>query len=271
MKEYPRILDVIQNHDWCITPGAYAAIIDALEHHKAEDMAARGTVQAADAVPVMIYGSVGVVDVAGIIGKKISMLESMCGGVDVNSILGRVQSLANDPAIRTIVMDWNSPGGTVTGVPEAYNALVRVASQKTLISYTETQMCSAAQWLASASTSIYAAASATVGSVGVYNLILDKSAALAQSGVRVDAISAGKHKLMGAPFAPLSTEQRAMLQSRVDSIHSDFKAAVTRNRSVDPAAMEGQGLTGKEGVKSGMIDGIYPTLGALLNRLGVTG
>ncbi len=192
----------------------------------------------------------------------------MCGGLDVNALVSSAETLANDTGIGTIVLNWNSPGGTVTGVPEAYDALVAVGRKKTLISYTDTMMASAAQWLASAAVSTYAAKSATVGSIGVYNLILDRTVQLAQEGVRVDAIQAGKYKLLGAPFKALSSEERAMLQDRVDAIHKDFKSAVTRNRNVDAGAMEGQGLTGAQGLKAGIVDNIFPSLSNLLSRLG---
>lgn len=270
---YPRILDMVQNQDWCITPGAYHAILTALDNHaqgftiSAEERAAIQDKQKQSTLSISSNG-VAVMSISGIIGKRLDWMDTACGGVDVNAIVGTAQQLASDPAVSTIIMDWNSPGGTVTGVPEAYDALKAVGSKKLLISYTDTQQCSAAQWLASAARSQYAAASACVASVGVYNLILDRSKQLADDGVKVEAISAGKHKLMGASFQPLSDEHRAMLQDRVDSIHADFKKAVTRHRTVDPSAMEGQALTGKQGVKAGMIDGIYPSISALISALG---
>lgn len=263
---YPRVLDAVVNGDWCITPGAYQAILTALDNFQGERAFSFGS-SAPKPSPISRFGNVGVMSVSGIIGKGISQTEADCGGVDVNAIVSGASELASDTSIKRIVMHYSSPGGTVTGVPEAYDALRAIGSKKTLISFTDTQQCSAAQWLASAASSQYAAASSYVASVGVYNLILDRTKQLADSGIKVEAIYAGKNKLMGAPFQPLSDEHRAMLQARVDAIHSDFKAAVTRGRKVDPASMEGQALTGKEAVKAGMIDGIYPSLEALITAL----
>lgn len=270
---YPRIIESVTNGYWCITPSAYGAILAALEAHMEGNQAATMP----SAMPkeprksmASTTNGIGVVEISGVIGKKISMVESMCGGVDVNAIVGAVNALVDNPSVSTIVLDWNSPGGTVTGVPEAYDALLSAGRKKPLISYTDTQMCSAAQWLASASTAIYAAKSAQVASVGVYNMVLDRSAQLAKDGIRVDPISAGKFKLTGASFKPLSSDERAMMQDRVDAIHSDFKKAVTRGRNVPDSAMEGQCLTGEQGTKCGMIDGNYPSLQALIGKLGLT-
>ena len=265
---YPRILERVMSSDWAITNTALESIISTLDNIDARGIEARMPSKQMETSMVSIVGNTGVINASGIIGKSLSSLEMMCGGLDVNALVSSAESLANDPSVNKIVMNWNSPGGTVTGVPEAYDALVAVGRKKMLISYTETMMASAAQWLASAAVSTYAAKSATVGSIGVYNLILDRTVELAQAGVRVDAIQAGKYKLLGAPFKALSSEERAMLQERVDAIHKDFKAAVTRNRNVDAAAMEGQGLTGSQGLKAGIVDAIYPSLSSLLSRLG---
>ena len=267
---YPRILDVVINGDWCITPGAYRSILTALENVASHGIQERAGLLDGDergGNQLSKVGNIGIVSIAGIIGKRISSLDAACGGVDVNAIVSDVRGMAADPGIDTVIMDWNSPGGTVTGVPEAYEALYAVSKKVNLISYTDTQQCSAAQWLSSAASSQYAAASSTVGSVGVYNLVLDRSEQLAQEGIKVEAISAGKHKLLGAQFQPLSAEHRSMLQGRVDAIHADFKKAVKRGRKVDDSALEGQGLTGTEGVKAGMIDGIYPSLESLISAL----
>lgn len=265
---WPRILDRIQNADWCITSAAFNAIISAMEAHaNGESMVARSAAASRGREDSRSSG-VGVVSISGIIGKRISTIDSICGGVDVNRIVSSVEKMASYDDISTIVMDWDSPGGTVTGIPEAYDILSDIGKSKTLISFCETQMCSGAIWLASAATSMYAANSASVGSIGVYNMTMDRSAQLAKEGVRIDPVSAGKWKLMGAPFKALSSEERAMIQARVDEIHADFKAVVTKGRKVDPAVLEGQVLTGAQALKAGLIDGIYPTLGALLKKLG---
>lgn len=276
MTEYPHIIQRLQQDIWAITPEAYQAMWLALENHMAGDnkitLTPEQAASAAQGKSASMASKPGrgiaVMDIAGIIGKRLSSLESMCGGVSVDAIVRTAEQLAADKDIGTIVMNWHSPGGVVTGVPEAYDALLEVAAQKTLISYTDTRMCSAAQWLASAAHSVYASNTADTGSVGVYNMVIDRTRQLANEGVEVKAIHAGKFKLMGAPFKPLTSEELGMMQARVDDIHSQFKTAVTRGRKVDAAALEGQVLTGKAAVKAGLIDGNYPSLRALLAALG---
>lgn len=267
---YPRILDRVTNSDWVITQGALRSILTALENasvHGVTENVALTASKGTGGNVILRDGNIGVVSISGIIGKRLSSMDTMCGGVDVNAITRDVQSLIDDPGISKVVMDWDSPGGTITGIPEAYDALVKMGRKKTLVSYTETMQCSGAEYLASAATSKYAAASATVANIGVYNLILDRTEQLANDGIKVNAISAGKNKLMGASFQPLSDEHRAMLQDRVDAIYKDFKSAVTRGRKVDQSAMDGQAMTGAEGVTAGLIDGIYPSLESLISAL----
>lgn len=281
MTNYPHIIQRLATDDWAIMSAAYEALWTALEQHmtsanvikmKRKDMEEAMSPGRAQPKPggnvSRTASGVAVMDIAGVIGKRLSSMESMCGGVSVDAIVQMAESLAADPTVGTIVMNWHSPGGVVTGVPEAYDALLQVGKQKTLLSYTDTRMCSAAAWLASAATSIYSSATADTGSIGVYNMQIDRTRQLANEGIEVRAIHAGKHKLMGAPFTKLSDEQVGMLQARVDGIHSQFKSAMTRGRKVDANAMEGQVLTGAQSKAAGLVDAIYPSLRALLAAIG---
>ena len=272
MHSYPRIIARLQTETWAITSMAYMALWAALESHMESGSALPQLALTENkprfGAPQTSSGKgVGVVDMSGVIAKKLSMMESMCGGVNLDSFVEGVQAFADDKTIGTIIMNFDSPGGTITGVPEAYDALKAIGEKKTLLSYTEAQQCSAAEWLASAASSKYAAGSATVGSIGVYNMSLDRTEQFKKMGVKPVAISAGKHKLMGAPFQPLTDEQRAMLQERVDNTHADFKRVVTLGRNVDPSVLEGQPISGHEGLKAGLIDGIYPNINALIKAI----
>ena len=75
-------------------------------------------------------------------------------------------------------------------------------------------------------------------------------------GIKMNAISAGKYKLLGAYWKPMTDEERAILQARVDSIHRDFKDAVLNRREVDEQQMEGQIFNGEEAARIGLIDGL---------------
>jgi protease-4 len=135
--------------------------------------------------------------------------------------------------------------------------------------FVDVMACSAGYYIASQATKITAAPSATIGSIGVYMAVIDASRAMEMEGIAVQMISAGKFKGMGAPWKPLSDEEKAMLQSEVDSIYSAFKAAVTSARpQVSDATMQGQWFSGLTADDLYLVDELtIDTLDERLSRL----
>ena len=202
-------------------------------------------------------GNIAIIQIHGVIDKMISEFEMECyGGCDLADIDQALALAGADPAIDTIVLDIHSPGGSVTGTPETAARIAALRDTHEIHAYTSTMCCSAAYYIASQADHIATAPSATVGSIGVYMAILDQTRALEMEGYKVELIKAGQFKAMGASFKPLTDDERDLLQSRVDAIHSDFKAAVTTLRDVKDTTMQGQSFDGTEAESLGLIDEI---------------
>jgi signal peptide peptidase SppA len=132
-------------------------------------------------------------------------------------------------------------------------------------------MASAAYWLASQADEIVSIPSGNVGSIGVFSAHQDLSAALEKEGIKVTLIKAGKFKVEGNPFEPLSDEARAQIQTRVDDAYSQFTKDVARGRGVKPSDVrggygEGRALPAKEAKAVGLIDRIA-TMDEVLGKL----
>ena len=208
-----------------------------------------------------------IVPVKGVIGANLSELESMCGCCDISDVEEMLEECERDPAIKTIILDIDSPGGTSVGVPELANRIKN--SKKEVISFTASECCSAAYWIGSqANAGFYATGSSTVGSVGVYIAYPDCSEAYKMEGVRMDVIRAGAMKGAGIPGTSLDAGQRQMLQNEVNEIWADFKAAVKGVREfVDDASMEGQTFSGKKAAEAGMVTGLVNGFDELMESL----
>lgn len=252
---YPRIIQKVYREPWLITAAAHGAIRHALESRLAGDVTEDVAlpIEDDDRDPQQIAG-VAVIPVYGILGRHLSSLETMCGGCSVDAIWGNLELAAEDSGIRSIVLDFDSPGGVVTGIPELASFIRDVNERKRCYAYTEACCCSAAYWLASQCEAMFATPSAEVGSIGVYSVYIDISKQLEKDGVTVNAISAGEYKLTGAPFKPMTDEERAMLQTQVDSVYAAFKADVVRGHSIADADMQGQVFSGSEANKYGLVD-----------------
>ena len=71
-----------------------------------------------------------------------------------------------------------------------------------------------------------------VGSIGVYTLHQDVSKAIDAAGLKFTFISAGKYKVEGNSFQPLTDEAAKASQANVDSYYGNFTSDVARGRGV---------------------------------------
>jgi signal peptide peptidase SppA len=209
-------------------------------------------------------GPDAIIPVHGILGKHLSTMEMVSGGCDVDCIGAMIDGALRDSEVKRLVFDFNSPGGSVTGLPELGRKIAGITTKET-IAFTDSECCSGALWLATQCQKFYATESSNVGSIGVWCAYLDLSRQMANEGQNMQEISAGKYKTMGAYWKPLTTEERAMIQGQVDKIYAQFKDAVNLRREVDAKHMEGQIFDGIEAVEIGLVDGVIDSLDEVLN------
>lgn len=183
-------------------------------------------------------------------------------------------ALANDPEIGTIVLDIDSPGGVVTGVPEAADAVFAARTGAKVVALVNPLAASAAYYIASQAAEIVAVPSADVGSIGVFTLHCDMSGMLEQMGAKPTIIFAGEHKVEGNQFEPLDEGAREHMQGQVNQVYRDFLKAVARGRGVPVSKVEadfGQGRTlmARDALRAGMIDRVA-TINAAMAEVGVS-
>jgi signal peptide peptidase SppA len=173
----------------------------------------------------------------------------------------RVKQLADDPAVSTIVLDVDSPGGSVQGVSELADAVWETRRKKTVVAIVAPLCASAAYWVASQSSLIIATESGDVGAVGVFMAHTDCSKFNEMQGMKITYIFAGEHKVEGNSDEPLSDEAKKHFQSEVDELCRSFHRDIARGRNTsvpDVASNFGRGrcLTASDALKVGMIDRI---------------
>lgn len=260
-RNFPHIIAKVYREPWLITPQKHRAIQSVLEARM--DGILPGDDEADEPAGMARDGSTAIIPVHGVIGKHLSMLEMSSGGCDLDAVNAMISEAEQDDSIETIIFDFRTPGGTVTGVPETARRIASI-SKKT-IGFTDSECCSAGYWLASQCKQFYLTETAATGSIGVYSVFEDYSRALENEGVKVNAISSGKFKLAGAYFKPMTDDERKMFQAGVDKLHAQFKEAVRRNREVPDSAMEGQCFDGLEALEVGLADGLVESIDELLS------
>ena len=230
---------------WLIAP-------DALEH-----FAARATAYSLGQLrqeeppthPLLaIEGGVGIVTLSGPLIRRPDALESwLFGAVDTEEAIAALHEATERPEVEAILLDIDSPGGTVNGTPELAEAVADASRQKYVYAFSAGLMCSAAYWVGSQADAVYASPSARVGSIGVIIPFLDSAEAFERAGLHMEVFASGKFKGIGLPGTSLTDEQRELLQGEVEEIFADFRAAVlSRGRQIPDEALEGQTFSARQ-------------------------
>jgi signal peptide peptidase SppA len=209
---------------------------------------------------------VAVVPVYGALAKNLSDFEESCGGgTDINAIQEALRQATADDSISTILLDFDSPGGEVTNIPEFGHQVRAAATVKPVYAFTDAMMASAAYWLGSQATEVYATPSSSVGSIGTYLAWLDETVKMQLEGIKLQLFAEGEHKGMGLPGRPLTAKDTALLQNRVKTINDQFKATVRSTRGdVSDDTMQGQTFSGTEAEQNGLVDGLVNSFDELL-------
>ena len=226
-----------------------------------------GGAQAAKPADPVREGATMIIPVTGMLAPS-----GLYGTTNYGVLADRVREAAADDKVGAIVMPIRSPGGYVWGCAECGDAIFEARAAKPVIAVADPYCFSAAYWLATQASEFHATPSGEVGSVGVRSGHTDMSGFEDKIGMRTTLIASSPDKVAAHPYAPLSDEDRAEIQSAVDESNVAFAAAIARGRGMKPGDVAGVHGTGKtfsapRALASGAIDGVS-TLRDVLAKYG---
>jgi signal peptide peptidase SppA len=204
---------------------------------------------------------------------------SLWGGLDTDRASQVFQGFAQDENVGAIVLQIDSPGGSVFGVEEFADQILEARKGKPVVAVADGLMASAAYWIGASASRLVATPSSLLGSIGVYVLHLDLSKMLEDIGIKPTFIQAGKFKTEGNAYEPLTDAGKEHEQGIVDAYYSTFVKAVAKGRNVSVSTVRsdfGQGrvVIAADAVKVGMADEIGSLEGVLRglsSKIGVVG
>lgn len=217
-------------------------------------------------------GVVAVLPVFGVIAQRMNMLTEMSGGTSTEVLGKQIQTLAADPGVKAIVLNIDSPGGSVFGVTELAAQIRAARESKKIVAVANSMAASAAYNIAAQASEVVVTPSGLVGSIGVLTEHTDISKALEAEGVTPTLIHSGEFKVEGNSYEPLSEEARATLQAMCDDYYVQFVGDVAAGRGVTRAKVRsdfGQGrvMTAENALKAGLVDRIA-SLDQVIAKLG---
>jgi len=208
-------------------------------------------------------GGIAVLPLYGIVTQRGNMVDDVSGPgtASTQQFSNILRAALQDETVSQILIDIDSPGGSVYGVAELADEIVSARAQKPVVAIANSLAASAAYWIGCSASEFYVTPGGEVGSIGVWQAHQDYSKAMDEAGVKTTLISAGKFKVEGNPYAPLDEEAQGFMQSRVDDYYAAFTKAVAKGRGVPISQVRdgmGQGrvLGADAALTSSMVDGI---------------
>jgi signal peptide peptidase SppA len=206
---------------------------------------------------------IAVLPLYGVVTQRGNMVDDISGpgSTSTQQFAAVLRQMLADDTVGQILIDIDSPGGSVYGVAELASEIVKARAQKPVIAVANSLAASAAYWLGCSASEFYVTPGGEVGSIGVWQAHFDYSKALEEDGVKPTLISAGKFKVEGNPYVPLDEQAQAFMQSRVDDYYNAFVEAVAIGRGVSVNDVrtgmgEGRVLGADAALALNMVDGI---------------
>lgn len=204
---------------------------------------------------VTYHGSVGVISVSGIISRHADMFASFLGmsSAAIENIAKDFQILLDNEEVKSIILDFDTPGGAITGVNELAEIIYKARGIKPIKAYVTGMACSAGYFLAAACDEIIIDEMGSVGSIGV---------------MRVVSKSNEKSVIFKSSQSPMknidgeSEQGRAEYQAKVDYLASIFIDKVAKYRGITSDEVINRGN------KGGVLVGAVAVTAGLADRLG---
>lgn len=260
------ILDLIQKNLWAMTPDKLEAVYQ-VAHNRANDIKADLSAYEAQRdengrTSYLSYmDDIAVLSIDGVLAKRMNLFMAFSGGSSMEILLRDFRTAMEDPDINGILLDVDSPGGTVDGTEAMASEIYNNRGRKPVVAFVNGLMASAAYWIGSAADRIVIEETGEAGSIGVYQMHADYSKADEKAGVNRTLIKAGKYKAAGNDAEPLQGEMLDYLQAGVDYVYSLFVDTVARQRRTSIAQVlkdmaEGKMFIGQQAIDAGLVDEI---------------
>jgi len=180
------------------------------------------------------------------------------GGNIVGSedVVFNIEAAAKDPAIKAVLIDVDSMGGTPVAADEVAKALK--ALTKPSVAVIRGYGDSAAYWAATGANIIFASPLSDVGSIGVTSSYLENVGFNAKQGYSYQQLSVGKFKDMGDPNRTLTAEEKQIVMKQLEENYNYFINTVAANRKIPVEEVKklatGESWSGTEALKLKLID-----------------
>jgi protease-4 len=191
---------------------------------------------------------IAVLEMHGAIGMQIRGAE----------MVRTIKALTDDPRIRAVVLDIDSPGGSAPVSDALFRAVRKLSARKPVVASVMSGALSGGYLVASAANKIVALPTSLVGSIGVIFMRPVVQELMDRVGVKMVMTHEGKLKGMFQPWREPSPEEQAKVQAMTAEYYSWFVEAVAKARNIPVETVRryatGESFSAREGKEIGLVD-----------------
>jgi protease-4 len=191
-------------------------------------------------------------------GEKIAIIEIQGVILDPQPVVEKLVKLRKNEKVKAIVLRIDSPGGGVGPAQEIFAEVKKARKEKKVLVSMGSVAASGGYYIACGADKILANPGSITGSIGVIVESLNVEELLRKLGLRSMVVKSGKHKDLGSPLRPMTTEERKLLQGVIDSVHEQFIRAVAEGRKLPVEKVrelaDGRIFSGEQAQELGLVD-----------------
>jgi signal peptide peptidase SppA len=207
-----------------------------------------------DMLPLdIVEGGIGIVSV---IGPLVNLVNPWTANYPL--LTAAFDKCRNSMDIKTVVVRFNTPGGTVSGLHECAKALDLLSNEKLTVAQNDGGCYSAGYYLATRCGTICSGPTDQLGNIGTVTALYDYSKYFEAEGVRTIVKRTGPIKGVGIIGDPVTELQEAFLQENVDAHFAYFRESVVNGRQMSDeefdAVSDGRWWLGAQAVENKIID-----------------
>ena len=169
------------------------------------------------------------------------------------------ETLENKHA-KAIVLRINSPGGLVAPSQEIYDAIKKADAKIPVVISMGSVAASGGYYAAMGGRKIWANAGTLTASIGVIMEFMNTKKLYEWAKLDRFAITSGKFKDAGSPLKVMTPEDKALFQTMVKDIYSQFRNTVKERRKLGEKELDdttdGRVVTGSQALEAKLVDAL---------------
>jgi protease IV len=208
------------------------------------------------------YTASGIGDAVAVVRVEGTILSGDETDSSTNAISGTVisqlQAAAADPTVKAIILRVDSPGGSVTGSAQIWEAVNKL--EKPVVASMSAVAASGGYYVSAPADYIIARPDTLTGSLGVIMTLYDATELIEKAGIKVIDITSGENKAIGSMFAEMTPEQRQILEGLATESYNEFVRIIAEGRGMSEAEVlplaDGRVYSGRQALENGLIDAL---------------